>query len=51
VIVREPDESLKLHYQMNAIFTCGALLFDLDGVLIDSTLAVARVWTQWAIEH
>src|SRR6202158_4370142 len=31
--------------------TCSALLFDLDGVLIDSTPAVARVWTQWAIEH
>lgn len=28
-----------------------ALLFDLDGVLIDSTPAVARVWTHWAIKH
>ena len=27
------------------------LLFDLDGVLIDSTPAVARVWSRWAIEH
>ena len=27
------------------------MLFDLDGVLIDSTRAVARVWRQWAIEH
>ena len=31
--------------------TCGALLFDLDGVLIDSTPAVIRVWTQWARAH
>ena len=31
--------------------TCRALLFDMDGVLIDSTPAVTRVWTQWAIEH
>ena len=31
--------------------TCRALLFDLDGVLVDSTPAVARVWTQWALEH
>ena len=31
--------------------TCSALLFDLDGVLIDSMAAVARVWTRWAIEH
>ena len=31
--------------------SCQALLFDLDGVLIDSTPAVARVWHRWAIEH
>jgi sugar-phosphatase len=30
---------------------CSAMLFDLDGVLIDSTPAVERVWRQWAIEH
>ncbi len=30
---------------------CNALLFDMDGVLIDSTPAVARVWHQWALEH
>lgn len=30
---------------------CAATLFDLDGVLIDSTPAVERVWTKWAIEH
>jgi sugar-phosphatase len=30
---------------------CAALLFDLDGVLINSTPAVARVWRGWAVEH
>ena len=30
---------------------CAALLFDMDGVLVNSTPAVARVWRQWAIEH
>jgi sugar-phosphatase len=35
---------------MNQI-QCSALLFDLDGVLIDSTPAVARVWHAWAVEH
>ena len=30
---------------------CAALLFDLDGVLIDSTPAVTRVWRGWAVEH
>lgn len=33
------------------IVTCNALLFDLDGVLVDSTPAVARVWAQWARER
>lgn len=31
--------------------SCDGLLFDLDGVLVDSTPAVARVWTKWAIAH
>lgn len=31
--------------------TCSGLLFDLDGVLVDSTPAVARVWTKWALTH
>ena len=30
--------------------SCSALLFDLDGVLIDSTPAVERVWSRWATE-
>jgi sugar-phosphatase len=30
---------------------CRGALFDLDGVLIDSTPAVARVWKTWAIRH
>jgi sugar-phosphatase len=30
---------------------CRGVLFDLDGVLVDSTPAVARVWTLWAKKH
>jgi len=30
---------------------CRGVLFDLDGVLVDSTPAVARVWAGWAREH
>lgn len=30
---------------------CQGVLFDLDGVLVDSTPAVARVWTIWAKKH
>ena len=29
-------------------FTCSAILFDLDGVLVDSTRAVDREWRAWA---
>lgn len=31
--------------------TCRAVLFDLDGVLVDSTAAVARVWSWWAAKY
>jgi len=31
--------------------TCGALLFDLDGVLIDSTNCIIRHWATWAGQH
>lgn len=33
------------------LIQCDAVLFDMDGVLVDSTPAVARVWTRWALEH
>ncbi len=33
------------------LIQCNAVLFDMDGVLVDSTPAVARVWTSWALEH
>ncbi|HKI25743.1 MAG TPA: HAD family hydrolase [Candidatus Sulfotelmatobacter sp.] len=29
-------------------FSCSAVLFDLDGVLVDSTEAVDREWREWA---
>jgi mannitol-1-/sugar-/sorbitol-6-phosphatase len=37
--------------QLMITIRCRALVFDLDGVLIDSTPAVARVWHRWAVEH
>ena len=32
-------------------FRCKAILFDLDGVLVDSTECVERTWRNWAIRH
>ena len=32
-------------------FTCSAILFDLDGVLLDSTRVVAEQYTRWAREN
>ena len=32
-------------------FVCGAILFDLDGVLVDSRQAVENSWRQWASER
>lgn len=32
-------------------FLCSAILFDLDGVLADSTKSVAREWLRWAGEN
>lgn len=34
-----------------AALRCSALLFDLDGVLLDSTAAVERAWLRWAREQ
>lgn len=41
--IRSPKYMAPIH--------CAALLFDLDGVLINSTPAVARVWRRWAVER
>src|SRR5262245_10831967 len=30
---------------------CSAILFDLDGVLVESTRAIIEVWTAWAREN
>ena len=32
-------------------FRCKAILFDLDGVLVDSAECVERTWRNWAVQH
>jgi sugar-phosphatase len=36
---------------MTQTFRCSAILFDLDGVLVDSTHSVSRQWRIWANEN
>jgi sugar-phosphatase len=31
--------------------TCQAVIFDLDGVLVDSTVVVERTWRRWAVSR
>ena len=40
-----------MNEEFAATFDCRAILFDLDGTLIDSIAAVDRAWTRWAIRH
>jgi len=37
--------------RMLGSFSCDALLFDLDGVLVDSAEVVERTWRRWAARH
>jgi sugar-phosphatase len=43
-------ESLKPKNSLMKVFNCAAILFDLDGVLVDSTRSVTRQWRRWAEE-
>lgn len=49
-LMEDSVRGLLISWYMTQI-TCRGLLFDLDGVLADSTPVVERVWSQWAIEH
>jgi sugar-phosphatase len=33
------------------LFECDAVLFDLDGVLVDSIECIERIWREWAARH
>jgi len=33
------------------VFSCDVVLFDLDGVLVDSAQVVERTWRRWAASH
>jgi sugar-phosphatase len=48
---RQPESARETKYHHSMNIHCRGVLFDLDGVLVDSTPAVARVWTIWAKKH
>lgn len=35
----------------NACFACSAVLFDMDGTLVNSSAVTERVWAKWAARH
>jgi mannitol-1-/sugar-/sorbitol-6-phosphatase len=35
----------------SVLLTCGVVLFDNDGVLVDSDASVDRAWSRWAVEQ
>lgn len=39
------------HVSSGAVFVCKAILFDLDGVLVDSAECVERTWRAWSERH
>jgi sugar-phosphatase len=48
---QDRKENLELKNFLMKTFECAAILFDLDGVLVDSTGSVTRQWRRWAEEH
>jgi len=47
------DQAARFVFNNSGIceFVCDAVLFDLDGALIDSTKVVERFWDEWANQH
>jgi mannitol-1-/sugar-/sorbitol-6-phosphatase len=51
ILRRKSNQDVSEEAPPQLTISCSALLFDLDGVLIDSTPAVERVWRRWATER
>lgn len=44
-----PDDGIAS--EVTSAFVCAAILFDLDGVLVDSAECVERTWREWSARH
>jgi len=42
---------MKVTQAVEAVASARAVLFDLDGVLVDSSAVIDRVWREWAVHH
>jgi HAD superfamily hydrolase (TIGR01509 family) len=47
----EDSRSRERQQVSTSIVDCDAVLFDMDGTLVDSKALVERMWLQWAAEH
>jgi mannitol-1-/sugar-/sorbitol-6-phosphatase len=55
IVERRPPSSADLRWSKGNLtpltLTCRAILFDMDGTLVDSTRVVERAWACWARRH
>ena len=47
----DPDPTIVCMPRLPSLFTCRAVLFDMDGTLVDSSPVTERVWAKWAALH
>ncbi len=48
---QQSDVDRAYNQNESELITCKAILFDLDGVLVDSGECVERTWRKWALHH
>jgi sugar-phosphatase len=49
--MQSPLSPISNHERNDVTLVCKAVLFDMDGTLVDSTAVVERAWSRWAPRH